>query len=84
MRPKLKPIRNLYHQFIVGTEFERRIEPQDLAVELHAAGKIDLIGHDRRATIEHYRESVDFVDLSDGDKSAAVQRIMASMAGPNG
>lgn len=79
MKPRIKPIKNLYYQFIVGTEFEGRIEPQDLAVEMHKDGKIDLIGHQTKPLIEHYRETQDFSAWSDEDKSEAVFSIMVIM-----
>ncbi len=79
MKPKIKPIRDLYFRFIEGTEFERQVEPQDLAVALHLEGRIDLIGHGANPTIEHYRDTENFDALEVGDQNMLVYRLMHTL-----
>ena len=81
MKPKTKPISDLYHRFISDSEYRNKIEPQVLAVRLHIEGKIDLIPHLNRATIEHYRLTEDFNQLNREDQYISVLRIMDSMTG---
>jgi hypothetical protein len=81
MKPQIKSIHALYSRFIRGTEFDGKIEPQDLAIILHLNGKIDLLGHRDRATIEHYKPTIEFNELSYENQFDLVQRIMASMIG---
>jgi|GEM_PF-4286401 len=79
MKPKPKRIKHLYHQFIAGTDFERLIEPQDLAVAMHLEGMIDLIGHRSEPWIEHYRETAEFAEWENSLKSEIVYRLMERM-----
>lgn len=79
MKPKLKPIRDLYFRFIVDTPYDGKIEPQDLAVFLHLEGVIDLVGHDKKPIVEHYRDTEDFRNLHQTDQNEKVFRIMEGM-----
>lgn len=81
MKPQIKTIHALYSRFIRDTEYKGKITPQDLAITLHLNGKIDLIGHRERATIEHYSNTEEFNQLDFETQHDTVQRIMASMDG---
>jgi hypothetical protein len=79
MKPKVKPIRDLFFRFIDNTKFKGRIEPQSLALAMERSGLIDLVPHDTRPTIEHYSDQVDFQYLSTSDQSEKVHSIMEAM-----
>lgn len=78
MKPKTKPIRDLYFRFIVDTPYDGKLEPQDLAVLLHLEGVIDLVGHKSKPVVEHYRDNENFREWHPADQNAKVWRIMAS------
>jgi hypothetical protein len=56
MKPKTKPIRDLYFRFIEGTEYEGRVNAQQLAAMLNYERMIELIPHKSLPRFEHYRD----------------------------
>jgi len=77
-------IKSLYHRFIKGSEYDGKIEPQDLAIELERAGLIDLKGHPKQPLIDAYRDSESFSASMPAEQKDRVRRIMAGMRGKDG
>jgi hypothetical protein len=57
MKPKIKPIRDLYFRFIEGTEYDGRVNAQMLADWLVMERMIHLVPHKTLPRFEHYRDS---------------------------
>lgn len=64
MKPKIKPIRDLWFRFIYGSKYVGRIDAQRAALILSRRGLIELIPHHSEPLISHYRD----VDLDLTDK----------------
>jgi hypothetical protein len=56
MKPRIRPISNLYFQFIKETDLEGKISAQRLADYMMRDGLIELIPHNSAPRFEHYRE----------------------------
>lgn len=57
MKPKTKPIRDLYFRFIEGTELDGKLNAQQCAEIMARHGFIELIPHRTQPVIEHYRDA---------------------------
>jgi phosphomannomutase len=76
VRQKPKPIRDLFYRFIQHTEFEGRVNAQDLALALHNEGRIDLRPHKTEPLIQHYIDSEEFDSLSAEEQRDFALRLM--------
>lgn len=54
MKPKSKPIKDLFFRFIRGSKYESSVSPQALAVVLADKGFIKLLPHPIDPIIEYY------------------------------
>ena len=63
MKPKIRPIKDLYFRFISGGPLENVINCQNLAVLLSAKGMIELEAHTSAPRIEHYRDTAEMKGL---------------------
>jgi hypothetical protein len=57
MKPKVKPIRDLYFRFIEGTEYDGKVNAQMLADWLAWERMIVLVPHKTLPRFEHYRDA---------------------------
>ena len=75
MKPKTKPIRDLYFRFIQGTAYDGEINSQELAVAMAKVGTLQLVAHKTKPTIEHY------TDVSEPTKSEIIEAIELVLRG---
>lgn len=67
MKQKIKPIKNLYFEFIQNSELDGRMNAQEAAIILADDGLIALIPHKTKPSIEHYQatESLNAEEVMD-------------------
>lgn len=64
MKPRTRPLKDLYFRFIEGTEHAGVLDWNHAADALQRAGLIDLIPHRERWTFEHYRDTSKMHNMS--------------------
>ncbi len=69
MKPKIKPIRDLYFRFIEGTELDGKMNAQQCAEIMARHGFIKLVPHKSRPLIEHYQDAKPMAELASDDDS---------------
>lgn len=75
MKPKIKPIRDLYFRFIEGTPLDGKLNSQQCAEVLARHGFIELVPHKDKPTIEHYRDNPIMKLADPPDGSAGIETV---------
>lgn len=84
MKPKTKPIRDLYFRFIEGTDLDGKINAQEVAKILSDAGIIDLVPHRTRPAFEHYTDSIALKDFDPKLRELYIRDVIRATRGTNG